>query len=94
MEKKNLAFDRMNYVLLGIGAAVILLGLILMSGSGTPESGEFNPDIFSSRRIVVAPVTCFFGFVFIIYAIMHKPKTVKEEQLSEPTESTESTTLM
>ena len=74
----NFAFDKKNYVLLAIGMLVVIVGLILMSGSGSSE-GVFNPDIFSVRRIRVAPVVCLFGFVFIIFAIMHKPADMQDE---------------
>ncbi|MBP5515030.1 MAG: DUF3098 domain-containing protein [Bacteroidaceae bacterium] len=73
MDKKNFAFGRMNYILLAIGMVVIILGLILMSGSGSNET-TFDADIFSARRIKVAPVICFAGFIFMMYGIMHKPK--------------------
>ena len=73
MDKKNFAFGRMNYILLAIGMVVIILGLILMSGSGSIET-TFDADIFSARRIKVAPVICFAGFIFMMYGIMHKPK--------------------
>ena len=73
MEKKNCAFDRINYFLLTIGMAVVVIGFILMSGSGSSEN-EFNPEIFSALRIRVAPLVCFAGFAFMIYGIMHKPK--------------------
>lgn len=73
MDRKNYAFDRVNFILLAVGVAVIILGFVLMSGPGSTET-EFNPDIFSVRRIKVAPVVCFIGFVSIIYAIFHKPK--------------------
>ncbi|MBQ6189310.1 MAG: DUF3098 domain-containing protein [Bacteroidaceae bacterium] len=73
MDKKNFAFGRMNYILLAIGMVVIILGLILMSGSGSSET-TFDADIFSARRIKVAPVICFAGFIFMMYGIMHKPK--------------------
>ena len=71
--KKDFAFGKTNYVLLAIGMAVIILGFILMSGSGSSET-TFSPDIFSARRIKVAPAVCFVGFIFMIYGIMHKPK--------------------
>ena len=74
----NFAFDKKNYVLLAIGMLVVIVGLILMSGSGSSE-GVFNPDIFSVRRIRVAPVVFLFGFVFIIFAIMHKPADKQNE---------------
>ena len=79
----NFAFDKKNYVLLAIGMLVVIVGLILMSGSGSSE-GVFNPDIFSVRRIKVAPVVCLFGFVFIIFAIMHKPAD-KQDEVKEDT---------
>lgn len=66
-------FDKVNYILLAIGMAIIIIGFILMSGGGSDEV-VFNADIFSVRRIKVAPAVCFFGFIFMIYGIMHKPK--------------------
>ena len=67
------AFDKVHYILLAIGMAIIIIGFILMSGGGSDEVA-FNADIFSIRRIKVAPAVCFFGFIFMIYGIMHKPK--------------------
>ena len=75
MDKKNLAFDKVNFILLAIGMAVVILGFILMSGGGSTEQA-FNPEVFSTMRIKVAPVVCFFGFVSIIYAIIRKPKDI------------------
>ena len=71
--KRDIAFGKTNYVLLAIGMAVIILGFVLMSGSGSNET-TFSPDIFSARRIKLAPAVCFAGFIFMIYGIMHKPK--------------------
>ena len=70
---KNFAFDRTNYLLLTIGMATVVIGFILMSGTGSSEEA-FNPEIFSAMRIKVAPLVCFAGFAFIIYGIMHRPK--------------------
>lgn len=78
MDKKTLAFGKKNYILLGIGMAIIILGFILMSGPGSTET-HFEPDIFSARRIKVAPAVCFFGFIFMIYGILCKPKCDKCE---------------
>lgn len=69
-----MAFSKKNYILLAIGMAIVIVGLVLMSGSGSAE-GVFNPDIFSARRIKVAPLVSLFGFVFIMLAIMYKPRT-------------------
>ena len=73
MDKKNFAFDRMNYILLAIGMAIVVVGFILMSGGGSTEEA-YNPDIFSARRIKVAPGVCLLGFVSMIYAVIRKPK--------------------
>ena len=73
MDKKNLAFDKMNYILLAVGMAVVVLEFILMSGGSSDETA-YNPDIFSVRRIKVAPVVCLLGFVSMIYAVIRKPK--------------------
>lgn len=73
MDKKNFAFDRINYILLAIGMAIVVIGFILMSGPGSTET-NYDPDIFSARRIKLAPAVCLFGFVSMIYAVIRKPK--------------------
>jgi hypothetical protein len=73
MEKKDLAFGKMNFVLLAVGMAVVIIGFILMGGDASTDQA-YNPDIFSARRIKVAPVVCLLGFVSMIYAVVHKPK--------------------
>ena len=55
MDKKNLPFDKVNFILLAVGMAVVILGFILMSGGGSTEQ-TFNPEVFSTMRIKVAPV--------------------------------------
>lgn len=79
MDKKNLAFDKVNFILLAVGMLIVVFGFILMSGAGSTEEA-FNPEIFSVRRIKVAPVVCFVGFVSIVYAIMRKPKDEAEQE--------------
>ena len=78
MDKRNYAYDKTNFTLLAVGMLVVILGFILMSGAGSDES-VFNNDIFSVRRIKVAPVVCFIGFISIIYAIIRKPADKGEE---------------
>mgnify|MGYP003309556410 FL=1 len=73
MDKKKFAFDKTNFILLGVGMAIIIIGFLLMTGPGSTE-GYFEPDIFSVRRIKVAPVISLFGFIFMIYGIVRKPK--------------------
>ena len=73
MDKSNFAFGKWNYILLAIGAVAIILGFVLMMGPSSSET-HFEPDIFSFRRINLAPTICFLGFVFVIIAIMYKGK--------------------
>jgi uncharacterized membrane protein YidH (DUF202 family) len=73
MDKKNLAFGRTNFILLAIGMVIVIIGFILMAGSGSSDQA-YNPEIFSARRIKVAPLVCLFGFVSMIYAVVHKSK--------------------
>lgn len=63
----------MNFILLGIGMAAVILGFILMSGAGS-DMEHFNAEIFSVRRVKVAPAICLAGYLFIVYAILHRPK--------------------
>ena len=77
MEKRDFAFGRMNFILLAVGMLVVVIGFILMSGGSSSEEA-YNPDIFSTRRIVVAPIVCLLGFVSMIYAVVHKPKDGEE----------------
>ncbi len=73
--KNDMAFDKSNYRLLLIGIAAVILGFILMTGGGSGDPNVFNADeVFSFRRITLAPIVCLAGYMFIIYAIIRKPK--------------------
>lgn len=74
--KEKLALDKMNFILIAIGVVIIIAGLLLMTGPSSTET-HFEPDIFSTRRVVVAPLVCFVGFVFMIFAIMFRSKDKK-----------------
>ena len=77
MDKRNFAFDKVNFILLAVGMAIVVIGFLLMTGPGSSDS-VYEADIFSARRIKVAPVVCLFGFVSMIYAVMRKPKDRNE----------------
>ena len=77
MDKRNFAFDRTNFILLAVGMAVVIVGFLLMAGPASTDTA-YEPDIFSARRIKVAPVVCLLGFVSMIYAVIRKPKGEKE----------------
>lgn len=68
------ALGKENYRLMAIGFVIIVIGFVLMTGGGSDDPKVFNPEIFSFRRITLAPVVLLFGFIFEIYAIMKKPK--------------------
>lgn len=63
-----------NYILLLIGFAAILLGFVLMAGGGSSSPDEFNYEMFSWRRITLAPILVVAGFAFEIYAILNRPR--------------------
>ncbi|MGM9804864.1 MAG: DUF3098 domain-containing protein [Candidatus Aphodosoma sp.] len=69
---KNFAFTKTNYVIIAVSVAVIALGFCLMYGSSTVD--EFNPNVFSFRRITLAPIVCMIGFISMIAGIMWKSK--------------------
>lgn len=72
--KQEFLFEKVNYKILLIGIAVIALGFILMSGGGSDDPAVFNEDVFSFRRIRLAPTTVLIGFGITIYAILKTPK--------------------
>lgn len=78
MDKSRFAFGKWNYILLGIGVAAIILGFLLMTGPSSTET-HFEPDIFSIRRIKLAPTISFFGFIFVIFAIMYNKRENKQK---------------
>ena len=65
MDKSKLAFGRINYILLVVGVAIVVIGFILMSG-GTSTKEMFNPEVFSPTRIKVAPVVTLVGYITIL----------------------------
>ena len=71
-QKTDFAFGKINYTIMLAGIGLILLGFILMSGGGSNDPKVFNEDIFSSRRITIAPLLVLAGFVLEIYAIIKK----------------------
>jgi len=68
------AFGKENYRLLLIGLVVILIGFLLMIGGGSDDPNVFSEDIFSFRRMTLAPILILVGYGIEIYAIMKKPR--------------------
>jgi hypothetical protein len=73
-------FDRINYIFLVGGILLVALGYILMIGGKSEDPNVFNPKIFSTQRITVAPITCLIGFAALVYAIMRRPKTPENQE--------------
>lgn len=69
----ELPLVRVNFVLMAVAGAMIVLGFLLMAG-GASDWGAFNPDIFSIRRVVVGPTIAFLGFIFMGVGIMYSPR--------------------
>jgi hypothetical protein len=61
-----------NYALIATGAVIIIIGFILMAGGTAATPEQFNEDIFSFRRITLAPIVVIAGFAFEIYAILKR----------------------
>ena len=72
--KKAFLFEKRNYLFLRLSISIIALGFILMSGGGSDNPEVFNPEIYSIRRIRVAPTLVLLGFGIAIYAILTQQK--------------------
>ena len=74
-EGPDFPLQKDNYILLIIGFAIIMIGFLLMMGGKSDDPNVFNPEIFSFRRITLAPMVVLAGFIFEIWAIMKKPRS-------------------
>lgn len=75
--KPDFVFGKKNYIVMGIGIAVIALGFILMAGGGSDDPNVFNPEIYNFRRIRLAPTIVLIGFGIEVYAILLNPDKKK-----------------
>lgn len=74
----RLCLTKINFIIMGIAALMILIGFIMTSGeSSTPE--HFNPDVFSARRVVYGPNLCFFGYLLMILGICVKGRNTQKD---------------
>ena len=76
-------YSKKNYILMGVSALLIIVGFILMSGGASEDPTAFSADIFSTRRIIIAPIICVLGFTLMVYAILAKPAQNKGEEGSK-----------
>lgn len=73
--ENQMVLGKGNYYLMLLGLAVIIIGFILMSGGKSTDPNVFNADeVYSQRRIVVAPIVVILGFVIEIFAVFYKSK--------------------
>jgi hypothetical protein len=70
--KDQFAFTKVNYMILAAGLLLVVLGFLLMIGGGSDDPNVFNPEVFSPRRITVAPIVSLIGYAVVFYAIMKK----------------------
>ena len=70
--KGRMPLSMKNYILMLAGAAIIVIGFMLMSGGGDNTATHFDESIYSTRRITIAPIVVILGFAFEIYAIMKR----------------------
>ena len=71
--KNTILFNRQKYIGLTIALISLILGFLLMSGPGKHPASEFDPSIYSFRRITLAPIIVLASYAGIIYVIMKKP---------------------
>ncbi|MBT8285649.1 MAG: DUF3098 domain-containing protein [Flavobacteriaceae bacterium] len=71
--RQEFIFQRKNYLFMFLGVGFIALGFILMSGGGSDDPTVFNPDIYSFRRIKLAPTLVLIGLGLEVYAILLNP---------------------
>ena len=67
-------FVKKNFIFMAVSVALIIIGFALMAGPGSSVENGFNPEIFSTRRIVVGPTIAFLGFLSMAFAIVYSPK--------------------
>ena len=77
--KSEFIFGKKNYKFMLIGLACIVVGFILMSGGGSDDPNVWNPDVFSWRRIRLAPTLVLIGFGFQVYAILLNPNKASKK---------------
>ncbi len=70
-------FGKQNYQIFIGGVVLIILGYLLMIGGGSDDPNVFNPAIFDTQRITIAPMVCLLGFIVVIAGIMWRTKNKK-----------------
>lgn len=97
--QNEFSLTKENYILLAIGLVIIIVGFLLMAGGNAPienpnafyPNGDptQTPELFSTRRITVAPIVVLIGFAFEFFAIMANPKVLCRKKITPDEKSLE-----
>lgn len=83
--KRPPLFRKFNYILMAVGAVLLLVGYIVLSGGASNDPAQFSEAIFDTRRLVVAPILILLGLVTEIFAIMWHPRKKETAETSSET---------
>lgn len=76
-QRVSFPLKRVNFIIMAIAAAMIVLGFCLIAGGEPGPNGEFNQAVFSNTRLVIGPTIAFFGFIVMGVGIMWTPKALR-----------------
>jgi len=78
--RMHFAFERKNYMILLFGIFLIIIGYVLLAGGGSKDPNQFSYELFSTQRMVTAPIILMLGYITIAVSIMYKEKPKQQEQ--------------
>ena len=85
--KRPPLFRKLNYILMGVGAVILFIGYIALSGGASDDPAKFSEAIFDTRRLVVAPILILIGLVTEIFAIMWHPRNKEAAETTPETKA-------
>ena len=85
--KRPPLFRKLNYILMGVGAVILFIGYIALSGGASDDPAKFSEAIFDTRRLVVAPILIILGLVTEIVAIMWHPRNKEAAEQTPETKA-------
>jgi len=77
--RMQFAFERKNYMILLGGILLIIIGFITLAGGGSKDPNQFSYELFSTQRMVVAPIILLLGYITVAVSIMYKEKPQQEQ---------------
>ena len=85
--KRPPLFRKLNYILMGVGAVILFIGYIALSGGASDDPAKFSEAIFDTRRLVAAPILILIGLVTEIFAIMWHPRNKEAAEATPETKA-------